>query len=44
MVALLFATKVIEGKWPYERVPDLWIDEVDAILKAEDREDLIKRR
>lgn len=41
MVALLFATKVIEGKWEFDNVASLWKEEVRAILIAEGREDLI---
>jgi len=41
MVALLFATKIIEGKWEYERVPATWKQDVRDILIAEGREDLI---
>ncbi|WP_419892807.1 hypothetical protein [Oceanobacillus kimchii] len=42
MLAMLFATHVISGTWSYERVPLLWKRDVDAILIAEGREDLIK--
>lgn len=40
---MLFATYIIRGLWEYERVPEMFRDGVDAILKAEGREDLIKR-
>lgn len=42
MVALLYATKIIEGKWEYKNVGHIWKDEVREILLAEGREDLIK--
>lgn len=42
MLAMLFATYVIRGKWDYERVPAQLKADVDAILIAEGREDLIK--
>lgn len=41
MVALLFATKIIEGLWKFKDVPGTWREEVRAILIAEGREDLI---
>lgn len=44
MLALLFATYVIRGKWDYDRVPVQLRDEVDAILKAEGRDDLINAK
>ena len=40
MLAMLFATYVIRGKWSYADVPDLLKSEVDKILIAEGREDL----
>lgn len=41
MLAMLFATYIIRGKWEYEDVPvELKLD-VDKILIAEGREDLI---
>lgn len=43
MLALLYATYVIKGLWKYEDVPLMIRDDVDKILKAEEREDLIKR-
>ncbi|GGB56904.1 hypothetical protein GCM10011409_38100 [Lentibacillus populi] len=42
MLALLFATQIIAGNWTYERVPDLWKEDVRTLLIAEGREDLIK--
>lgn len=42
MLALLFATYVIRGLWDYKRVPTQLKADVDAILIAEGREDLIK--
>lgn len=42
MVALLYATKIIEGKWEFRNVGSLWKNEVKEILLAEGREDLIK--
>lgn len=41
MLALLYATYVIRGLWPYEDVPKMIRAEVDKILIAEGREDLI---
>ena len=41
MVALLFATKIIEGLWKYGDVPATWKNDVRDILIAEGREDLI---
>lgn len=41
MVALLFATKIIEGLWGFERVPATWKDDVRKILIAEGRKDLV---
>lgn len=41
MVALLYATKIIEGKWDFKNVGHIWVDEVRSILIAEGREDLI---
>lgn len=41
MVALLFATKIIEGLWKFKDVPGTWRKEVRNILIAEGREDLI---
>ncbi|GGB41813.1 hypothetical protein GCM10011409_19200 [Lentibacillus populi] len=43
MLAMLFATYIIRGKWDYNRVPDMFKADVDAILIAEGREDLIER-
>lgn len=42
MVALLFATKIIEGLWDFKDVPNTWRNDVRNILVAEGREDLIK--
>lgn len=42
MVALLYATKIIEGKWDFDDVGSIWKDEVREILIAEGKEDLIK--
>ena len=44
MVALLFATKIIEGLWEFKDVPATWREEVRAILIAEGREDLISTK
>ena len=41
MLAMLFATYIIRGKWKYEDVPALLKEDVDKILIAEGREDLI---
>lgn len=41
MLAMLFATYIIRGLWNYEDVPEMLIDDVDKILIAEGREDLI---
>ena len=41
MLAMLFATYVIRGKWAYEDVPDLLKPDVNKILIAEGRDDLI---
>lgn len=41
MVALLFATKIIEGLWEFKNVPATWRNDVRDILIAEGREDLI---
>jgi len=41
VVALLFATKIIEGLWEFKNVPGTWREDVRAILIAEGREDLI---
>ena len=41
MLAMLFATYIIRGKWNYIDVPDELKPDVDKILKAEGREDLI---
>ncbi|WP_279626705.1 hypothetical protein [Oceanobacillus kimchii] len=42
MLAKLFATYVIRGLWEYDRVPKQLKSDVDAILIAEGRNDLIK--
>lgn len=42
MLALLYATKIIEGLWTYAKVPNTWRKDVKDILVAEGREDLIK--
>ncbi|WBX80114.1 hypothetical protein PD280_21345 [Virgibacillus salarius] len=41
MLAMLFATYIIEGKWEYNRVPTILKPDVNVILIAEGREDLI---
>lgn len=41
MVALLYATKIIEGKWKFKDVGSIWKEEVRQILISEGREDLI---
>lgn len=41
MVALLFATNIIEGKWSFSKVPWLWEEDVKKILIAEGYKDLI---
>lgn len=43
MLAMLFATYIIRGKWAYKDVPDMLKVDVDNILIAEGREDLIKQ-
>ena len=43
MLAMLFATYVIRGKWEYSRVPDELKPDVDAILIAEGHENLIEK-
>ncbi|WP_262481848.1 CD1375 family protein [Bacillus sp. CH30_1T] len=35
MLAMLFATYIIRGKWKYEDVPELIKADVNKILKAE---------
>lgn len=42
ILSILFATQIIKGNWTFERVPDLWREDVRAILIAEGREDLTK--
>lgn len=41
MLALLFATYIIRGKWLFVGVPDVLKEDVKKILIAEGREDLI---
>lgn len=41
MLAMLFATYIIEGKWEYIDVPRVLKPDVDKILLAEGRRDLI---
>ena len=41
MLALLFATYIIRGKWTYADVPEQLKEDVKKILIAEGREDLI---
>ncbi|MGM8213159.1 CD1375 family protein [Virgibacillus sp. W0430] len=41
MLAMLFATYIIRGKWAYADVPDLLKEDVKQLLIAEGREDLI---
>jgi len=41
MISTLFASQIIKGNWPYDRVPDEYRKDVDNILKAEGRDDLI---
>lgn len=41
MLAMLFATYIIRGKWKFEDVPDVLKEDVRKILIAEGREDLI---
>ena len=41
MLAMLFATYIIRGKWKFEDVPEILKEDVKKILKAEGREDLI---
>lgn len=41
MLAILYATKIIEGLWTYAKVPNTWKNDVREILIAEGREDLI---
>lgn len=42
VIALLFATNIIEGLWTFDNVGHLWKEDVRKILIAEGREDLIK--
>lgn len=39
MLALLYATYIIRGKWKYEDVPNMLKDDVKKILDAEGYED-----
>lgn len=41
MLAMLFATYIIRGKWAYKEVPEILKDDVKKLLIAEGREDLI---
>lgn len=41
MLAMLFATYIIRGKWLYKDVPQMFRNEVDKILIAEGHEELI---
>nr|WP_258469532.1 hypothetical protein [Priestia megaterium] len=41
MLAMLFASEIIEGNWTYARVPSIWKEDVRVLLNAEGREDLI---
>ncbi|MGX9931945.1 hypothetical protein ACW0KB_11970 [Virgibacillus salarius] len=41
MLAMLFARYVIRGLWDYKNIPDELKGDVDKILIAEGREDLI---
>ena len=41
MLAMLFATYIIRGKWKYVDVPEILKEDVKKILIAEGREDLI---
>ena len=41
MLAMLFARYVMRNMWDYKDVPDELRPEVDKILRAEGREDLI---
>lgn len=41
MLAMLFATYIIRGKWKFKDVPDILKEDVKKILIAEGREDLI---
>lgn len=41
MLAMLFATYIIRGKWEFEDVPEQLLEDVKKILIAEGREDLI---
>lgn len=42
MLAMLFATYVIRGKWNFVDVPEILQEDVKKILIAEGREDLIR--
>lgn len=41
MLAMLFATYIMRGKWAYKEVPEMLQDDVKKLLIAEGREDLI---
>lgn len=41
MLAMLFATYIMRGKWSYKDVPEIIKSDVSKILVAEGREDLI---
>src|SRR5699024_1305072 len=42
MIALLYATNIIEGWITFDEVGHIWVEDVKRILKSEGREDLIK--
>lgn len=44
MLAILFAAQIIKGNWTFERVPDLWREDVRALLIGEGRGDLINAK
>lgn len=41
MLAMLFATYIIRGKWKFADVPEILREDVKKIIIAEGREDLI---
>lgn len=41
MLAMLFATYIIKGKWAFKDAPDQLKPDIEKILVAEGREDLM---
>ena len=41
MIALVYAENIIEGRYEYKDVPNLWKDKVNEILIQKGHEDLI---